>query len=658
MNVRSVLVVSFLLASAGCGAAVAPPSPARAVTLPASSAVVVVAPVAASSEDGAAVPISARNPTWGSRTALVTVVEFSDLQCPFCARVVPTLADLREAYGPEKLRIVWKNNPLEFHANARPAAEAAMGVYELAGVGAFWKFHDAAFAGQASLSDASYERWASEAGVGDVAAFRAGLASHRWADPVDADLRDAKLVRANGTPVFFINGVELAGAQPLDAFKKTIDEELAKAQAKVDSGTPRDQVYAELARDNRARAPGPHEDDDEGEGDDTKTVFKIPLGTSPVRGSATALVTIVEFSDFQCPFCSRVEATLEAVRHKYGDQVRIVWKNEPLPFHPNAEPAAQAALEVRAERGDAAFWSMHDKLFVAQKDLSAPVLVKLAAEVGANPDRVRHAMTTHARAKDIAADQDVAEDFQANGTPHFFIDGRRLVGAQPEESFDVIIDEEIARARALLAKGTPAAGLYDELVRSGKAPPEPERKVLATFPAGAPVRGNLAATVTVHEWADFQCPFCSRVEPTVAQVMKEYGTRIKMVWHDLPLPMHPDAPLAAQAAREAFQQRASAGFWALHDMLFADQQHLKRADLDLYARALRFDMRQWGVSLDNGLHQRELDAEKKAADDMDISGTPAFVVVPGSASSGYFISGAQAYPKFRKIIERALAEAK
>ena len=300
---------------------------------------------------------------------------------------------------------------------------------------------------------------------------------------------------------------------------------------------------------------------------------------------------------------------------------------------------------------------MHDKLFAAQRDLSPDVLAKLAGEVGANPGRVRVAVKTHSRKNEIGADADLAEDFQANGTPHFFINGRRLVGAQPEEKFDVMIDQEIVRALRLLGSGTPLSGLYDALVRDGKGPGEPEKKALAQLPAGAPTRGNLAARVTLHEWSDFQCPFCSRVEPTVEQVMKDYGTRIKFVWHDLPLSMHPDAPLAAQAGREAFQQKGSAAFWAIHDMMFTDQQRLKRDDLDLYARSLRLDMRQWTTSLDNSLHQRELDAEKKAADEMGISGTPAFVIVPGGSATGYFINGSQSYAKFRKLIERALAEA-
>ncbi|HEX3345316.1 MAG TPA: thioredoxin domain-containing protein, partial [Polyangiaceae bacterium] len=336
---RTLMLLPLVVASVACGAA-QPPPPPPPVTLPPLMPMVAAADqlAASSREDDAAVPISPRNPSWGSRTALVTIVEFSDLQCPFCARVMPTLSALRETYGPDNLRIVWKNSPLGFHPNARPAAEAAMGVFEVVGAKAFWRFHDAAFADQGSLGPESYERWAQQAGVTDMGAFRAGLASHRWADAVDADVREAMALGVNGTPAFFVNGVLVVGAQPLEVFKRTVDAELAKAQSKVAAGTPRDRVYAELAQVNRESAPKPddHGDPADEPPDDTKTVFKIPVGSSPVRGNAAALVTIVEFSDFQCPFCSRVEPTLEAVRHKFGDKVRIVWKNEPLPFHPNA----------------------------------------------------------------------------------------------------------------------------------------------------------------------------------------------------------------------------------------------------------------------------------------------------------------------------------
>ncbi|MEO6603568.1 MAG: thioredoxin domain-containing protein, partial [Polyangiaceae bacterium] len=94
----------------------------------------------------ASVPVSARDPQWGSPDAPVTIVAVSDFQCPFCSRVEPTLKQVRDTYGPKKVRMVWKNNPLPFHNNARPAAEAAMAVFGLKGSEAFWKFHDTAFA--------------------------------------------------------------------------------------------------------------------------------------------------------------------------------------------------------------------------------------------------------------------------------------------------------------------------------------------------------------------------------------------------------------------------------------------------------------------------------------------------------------------------------
>ena len=105
--------------------------------------------------------------------------------------------------------------------------------------------------------------------------------------------------------------------------------------------------------------------------------FAVPVGTSPARGDQAALVTIVEFGDFQCPFCARVQPQLEAVRKRYGKAVRIVWKNQPLPFHPRAEPAAELALEARAQKGDEAFFRVHDALFRAP-DLEEASLLEIA----------------------------------------------------------------------------------------------------------------------------------------------------------------------------------------------------------------------------------------------------------------------------------------
>jgi protein-disulfide isomerase/serine/threonine protein kinase len=602
------------------------------------------------------VPVTPADPTWGDRNAPVTLVEFADLQCPFCKRASATVNELERRYGPSTLRVVWKNDPLPFHNRAEPAAEAGEGVFELGGSAAFWEFQSQAYGPSGDLADDALVRYAGAAGVTDAKTMRAGLVDHRWKSKVDSDADLAKKVGVSGTPAFYINGVMVSGAQPVEKFVTVIDAEKRKADARIASGTPRDRVYVTMSRENKVATP------DAGAApaapEDTTTIYQVPVAGSPVRGNPNALVTIVEFADFQCPFCARAEPTLDALRAKYGEKLRIVWKNNPLSFHPRAEPAAEAALEVRAERGDAAFWAAHDALFAGQKDLSDPNLVDIATRAGAQAARVGAAIAGKKHDNEIVADQGVAEDFEASGTPNFFINGRHLVGAQPAEKFEKIIDEEILRAQGLLTLGTRPADLYAALVKGGKGAPAPEKKALPpSLPGGAPVRGNVDARVAVHEWADFQCPYSARVEPALVELMKDYGDRIKLVWHDLPLAMHADAPLAAQAAREALHQRGPRAFWSIHDTFFADQSKLSRSDLDGDARALGLDMTRWKTALDDATRAAEVEADRKAGSDDAITGTPTFIVVVGAASDGYVVSGAQPYAKFRKIVTRALADA-
>ena len=103
-------------------------------------------------------------------------------------------------------------------------------------------------------------------------------------------------------------------------------------------------------------------------------------------------MTIVEISDFECPFCGRVEPTIKQVEDKYGKDVRVVWMNNPLPFHKNAKPAANAALEAHAQKGDKGFWAMHEKMFANQKALTTDNLEKWAKELGLNMSKFKKAL--------------------------------------------------------------------------------------------------------------------------------------------------------------------------------------------------------------------------------------------------------------------------
>ncbi|RYZ68467.1 MAG: hypothetical protein EOP08_00505, partial [Proteobacteria bacterium] len=558
-------------------------------------------------DNASPIPVDSKDPMWGSRTAPVTIVLFSDYECPYCSRVEASLEQAKTAYGPDKIRIIWKNSPLPFHKNAKPAAEAGQGVFDLKGNDAFWKFHKNAFANQKDLTPANFEKWAADAGV-DMAKFKAGLASHKWAEKVDKDNAVGKTAGVSGTPASFINGVSVSGAQPYDKFKAVIDQELEKANAKLKAGTPKDKIYVEMSKENKKNAPAKPEEDEE-EKEDTKTVFKVPVGTSPFRGKADALVTMVMFSDIQCPFCKKVEPTLKQIAETYGDKVRVVWKDEALPMHPRAVPAANFTREARAQKGDKGFWDAHDALFESAPKLEDADFETVAGKLGLDVAKVMAAVKDNKYKKEIDLDGETADDFQASGTPHFFVNGRRLVGAQPFEKFKPIIDEEIKKAQDLIAKGTPAAKVYDELTKDGKGPPEPEKKTVAAFSKDAPFKGAANAKVVIQQFSDFQCPFCSRVEPTVNEIVKNYGDKVKIVWRDKPLPMHADAPLASEAAREALKQKGPDGFWKFHEKLFAHQKELKRENLEKYAEENGLDMTKFKAALDARTHKPVVDAE-------------------------------------------------
>jgi protein-disulfide isomerase len=607
-------------------------------------------------DQDAPVPIGAGDAVWGSRTAPVTIVEFSDFQCPFCSRVGPTLEQVKQNYGKDKVRIVWKHEPLPFHKDAKPAAIAAQAVLAAKGSEAFWKFHDLAFKNQQGLNEDNYAKWAQEAGV-DGATFAKFKADPAVAKKVDEDTELSKKVGANGTPHFYINGVELSGAQPYEKFKEQIDQQLDKAKAKLAAGVKPEKLYAALAKENQ-QAPKPaaaEKKDAPKREEDSSTVWKVPVGKAPVLGNEKAPVTVVIFSDYQCPFCKRAEETVKKVTETYGDKVRVVWKDQPLPFHPRAKPAANLALEARAQKGDKGFWDVHDKLFASAPKLEDADLENIAKDAGLDVAKAKDAMAKDKYKATIEADQGLAEDLNASGTPHFFINGRRLVGAQPFEKFQPIIDEEVKKAEGLRAKGVAADKVYDEIMKEGKEPPPPEKKQVAAAGKDLPFKGGEKAKVVIQEFSDFECPFCSRVEPTVKQVQEAYGDKVKFVWRHKPLPMHKNAPLASEAAVEVFKQKGNDGFWKYHAKLFENQKTpdgLLRPALEKYAEELGLDMGKFKKALDEHTHKAAVDADSKVADDAGISGTPAFVI------NGYFISGAQPFGKFKKAIDRALAEAK
>lgn len=179
---------------------------------------------------------------------------------------------------------------------------------------------------------------------------------------------------------------------------------------------------------------------------DPVKVYAVPVGDAPMRGPADALVTVVAFTDYQCPFCARAETTLAELRQHFPNEVRVVVQHNPLPFHARAFDAAVAA-ECAGEQG--LFWPLHDRFFSRQRDLSVSAPVAFADGLEGLKDAAFQRCVTSewARAK-VTEDQRTAERFGARGTPTFFVNGRVLVGAQPLERFVEAVERELVAARA------------------------------------------------------------------------------------------------------------------------------------------------------------------------------------------------------------------
>ncbi len=264
------------------------------------------------------------------------------------------------------------------------------------------------------------------------------------------------------------------------------------------------------------------------------------------------------------------------------------------------------------------------------------------------------AVHAHSFKNVIDGDNDLSDDFKVTGTPHFFVNGRRIVGAQPFEKFQGIIDEQLTVAKTMVERGTPPKQVYDQIMKTAAAPEPLPRKLLAIPARALPFKGGERAKVVIQEIGDFQCPFCKQAKTPLNEVLSAYGNKVKIVFRHLPLPMHADALLAAEAAEEALKQKGSDGFWKMSDLLFDNQLNpdgLKRPALEQYAVAIGLDLEAFRASLDSHAHQADIDADVAAAAAAGITGTPAFVI------NGYFISGTYPFPKFRRIIDRALAEA-
>lgn len=385
-------------------------------------------------------------------------------------------------------------------------------------------------------------------------------------------------------------------------------------------------------------------------GDDT---YKVEVGTSVFKGPADAPVTIINFSDFQCPFSKRSVDLIEKIMKEYDGKVRYVFKHFPLGFHKLARPAALASI---AAHNQGKFWEYYGRLFEDIKKIDEENLSKWAVELGLDMEKFNQDRNSEEAGKIVQNDMASGSAFGVRGTPTLFINGKRIVGANGPKIQEIII-AQIAEGEKLKAKGV--KDVYSEITSNGLTkyvPPKrdpgevPADIFKVEVPAHAPVWGNSEADVTMVLIDDFECPFCARLHTTYEQIKKEFDGKIRIAFVNLPLRFHKKATPAAMAAMAAHQQDK---FWDMYDVLFKKQKEWKSApDLQKWfedeAKLLELDMDKFKKDMESAQLKKIIADDMAFADDLGVRGTPATFV------NGRFVNGALPFEAFKKVIEEEL----
>jgi protein-disulfide isomerase len=401
--------------------------------------------IVASGHERSRVAYDADHPWSGSTTPLVTIVVFSDYQCPYCKKLDDTLGGLQFQYGND-LRIVWMQMPLAMHPQARLAAKAALAAQAQ---GAFAPMHGWLYANARNLSNESIEAEASALGL-DLTRFRADIASDWLENRIRADEQLASHVHVTGTPGFFVNGRKFSGAIPAESITATIDEELQLGRDLVAAGSGALEVWARfLAVANPDPAAPVKPTAATRSGPDSSKRYAVDLKGAARRGAKKPKVEILMCGDLDCPFSGKSVAVLAQLETANKSKLAVVFRHFPLDgIHPNARAAHRAA--IAAER-QGEFWAMWGLLFDNRQSRSPADLEGFASQLGLDLDRFRKDIADPDVDKQIDADIAACKALDVTATPTFFLNGRVLQGAQAIEKFQVIIDEEKA------GKGPPAA---------------------------------------------------------------------------------------------------------------------------------------------------------------------------------------------------------
>ena len=269
--------------------------------------------------------------------------------------------------------------------------------------------------------------------------------------------------------MFFANGRVIKGAQPLGVFVEVVEREREHAQAAIQRGVPASSLYQELVREARPRADGaPGTGKNQRPELDEDQLYRVGLGLpGHAVGPADALLTVVVFTDFECPYCRKLESVLDEMRSAYDKDLRIIFRHQPLDIHPNAILLSQAAAAAAAQ---GRIWEMHQRIFGYLGQLQRRDLDRLAAQVGLDMVRFAKDMDDGHHLEAVINDRASGAALGVVATPTLFINGTPVRGAATFDTLDALyLQPKLEEARAMVAAGTARADVYATLMRRAKA---------------------------------------------------------------------------------------------------------------------------------------------------------------------------------------------
>ena len=417
----------------------------------------------------------------GGETPLVTIVVFTDYACPPCGRTWQVLEHIAEHYG-EDVRVVFRSYTVPGFGKGEEAAEAA---FAAGAQGKFWEMHRRLFDHMGAFDRPTLRAHAKEIGL-DVPKFMDDLDTGAHAGPRMRHRREAKRLGIVGLPAMFVNGLYLAGFADEQTWHGIVDEEIVRAKELIAAGTRREEVYTTLMASASNRSVAPPKGAEELRADlekkrkelDPSTAviaprgdqrYRIEAGPAPAIGPDDATVLVVEWTDFQCPYCRRAwnEELRALVDARKGD-VRFAVRHLPLEIHTAARGAAQASMAA-SKQGK--FWEMHDRLLKEERGLSRDVFIEHAQQLELDVERFTTDLDDPAIARQIDDDMKVAVAVGVDATPAFFVNGRYVSGFEPGR-LAAMIDEELAAAKQRTSKGTAKKDIVPEIMAAAVQPEE------------------------------------------------------------------------------------------------------------------------------------------------------------------------------------------